>query len=360
MVGGSYPNVPCLPSKNIIHSAKVASFASRAEAFGVRAASVAIDMPAVQRRKRSMVEDLVKVHVSRYEASGVELIMGDARFVAPKTGHQSQPWRHANRDERMDHFEPRSRLRSRAAMTVGGNLGRSTRVLTTAIVDPTSRGQIQRALALGIILLLLSLLVNLTLTATPARSTSLMDIEIERLRFQRAGRVVLEIPSLRLHANRTTAILGPNGAGKTTLLRLIAALELRNKGSSEWEESGSSRYPNAAEHRSRFPGASVSPTVPPREFGPRTAAPRASTPAREASAWRKLRLFSVSGTSSTAVRNRLSAGEGRRANLARLCACTHRSSCSMSRLQGSTPRPIRVCSTSCRSCFEPSGRRPCS
>jgi tungstate transport system ATP-binding protein len=52
-----------------------------------------------------------------------------------------------------------------------------------------------------------------------------MDVRIEDLRFERDGRVVLNIPALRLQAARTTVILGPNGAGKTTLLRLIAALE---------------------------------------------------------------------------------------------------------------------------------------
>jgi pyruvate/2-oxoglutarate dehydrogenase complex dihydrolipoamide dehydrogenase (E3) component len=85
MIGGSCPNVACLPSKNIIHSAKVASFVSRAGAFGVEVNSFAIDMPRVQRRKREMVEDLVKIHLTRYDASGVDLIMGSARFVAPKT-----------------------------------------------------------------------------------------------------------------------------------------------------------------------------------------------------------------------------------------------------------------------------------
>jgi pyruvate/2-oxoglutarate dehydrogenase complex dihydrolipoamide dehydrogenase (E3) component len=78
MVGGSCPNVACLPSKNIIHSAKVASLAAPAAEFGIRAGAVAIDMPGVQQRKRRMVADLVKVHLDRYEASGVELIMGQA------------------------------------------------------------------------------------------------------------------------------------------------------------------------------------------------------------------------------------------------------------------------------------------
>ncbi|HJU87376.1 MAG TPA: FAD-dependent oxidoreductase, partial [Gemmatimonadota bacterium] len=84
MVGGSCPNVACLPSKNVIHSAKVASFAVDAEEFGVRVDGITISMAGVQARKRAMVEDLVGVHLSRYEASGVELIMGEARFVAPR------------------------------------------------------------------------------------------------------------------------------------------------------------------------------------------------------------------------------------------------------------------------------------
>ena len=56
-----------------------------------------------------------------------------------------------------------------ASMAVGGNLERSTRVLTTAIVTETSRGELERALALGILLLLLSFAVNLALTIIQQR-----------------------------------------------------------------------------------------------------------------------------------------------------------------------------------------------
>ena len=56
-----------------------------------------------------------------------------------------------------------------ASMIVGGNLERSTRVLTTAIVTETSRGQVERALALGILLLVLSFGVNLALTIVQQR-----------------------------------------------------------------------------------------------------------------------------------------------------------------------------------------------
>ncbi|MBI2847356.1 MAG: ABC transporter permease [Chloroflexi bacterium] len=51
-----------------------------------------------------------------------------------------------------------------AVMMVGGNIKGQTRVLTTATVLETGRGEFGIAIALGIILLLLAYLVNLTLT----------------------------------------------------------------------------------------------------------------------------------------------------------------------------------------------------
>ena len=51
-----------------------------------------------------------------------------------------------------------------ASMTVGGNLQGNTRVLTTAIVTETSRGENVKAIALGLILLAMAFLVNLVLT----------------------------------------------------------------------------------------------------------------------------------------------------------------------------------------------------
>ena len=57
-----------------------------------------------------------------------------------------------------------------ASMVVGGNLERTTRVLTTAIVTETSRGEVERALGLGLVLLGLSFVVNLTLTVIQQRS----------------------------------------------------------------------------------------------------------------------------------------------------------------------------------------------
>src|SRR3984957_1554807 len=86
-VGGSCPNVACLPSKNVIHSAKVASLVARHAEFGIKTGPIAIDMARVYERKRGMVEGIVKVHLDKYQASGAELIWGDGTFVAPRIIH---------------------------------------------------------------------------------------------------------------------------------------------------------------------------------------------------------------------------------------------------------------------------------
>jgi pyruvate/2-oxoglutarate dehydrogenase complex dihydrolipoamide dehydrogenase (E3) component len=56
LVGGSCPNIACLPSKNMIHSAKVASLAARATEFGTEVGVTETNMKIVQHRKRKMVE----------------------------------------------------------------------------------------------------------------------------------------------------------------------------------------------------------------------------------------------------------------------------------------------------------------
>ena len=56
-----------------------------------------------------------------------------------------------------------------ASMTVGGNLQGNTRVLTTAIVTETSRGQNEKAIALGLILFVMAFAVNFVLTLAQQR-----------------------------------------------------------------------------------------------------------------------------------------------------------------------------------------------
>ncbi len=89
-IGGACPNVACLPSKNVIYSAKVASLVGRHREFGIETGPISIDMSGVYARKREMVEGIIQVHLDKYHASldqqrGDELIFGHAIFVAPRT-----------------------------------------------------------------------------------------------------------------------------------------------------------------------------------------------------------------------------------------------------------------------------------
>lgn len=84
-IGGSCPNIACLPSKNIIHSAKVASYFFRSAEFGITKDNCRIDMTAVRERKRQMVAGLVQMHLDIYKKTGTELILGSGRFVGPQT-----------------------------------------------------------------------------------------------------------------------------------------------------------------------------------------------------------------------------------------------------------------------------------
>jgi len=78
MVGGACPNVACLPSKNVIYSAKAVSLVNPKTGLGVVTGEVRVDMAAVLRRKRQMVDGLIKIHLSNFAASGAELVLKQA------------------------------------------------------------------------------------------------------------------------------------------------------------------------------------------------------------------------------------------------------------------------------------------
>jgi pyruvate/2-oxoglutarate dehydrogenase complex dihydrolipoamide dehydrogenase (E3) component len=84
-IGGSCPNVACLPSKNQMWSARVAHLVQHAAEFGTATGPVSTDVAAVRGRKRGMVNREVDAHLHNYDASGAELIMGSGRFVGLRT-----------------------------------------------------------------------------------------------------------------------------------------------------------------------------------------------------------------------------------------------------------------------------------
>src|ERR1700741_141865 len=84
-IGGSWPNIACLPSKNVIRSAKANWFAKHGAEYGISSGPVSTDMNGVFARKRKMVEGEIQFHLDRFKTTGADLIGGEARFVAPKT-----------------------------------------------------------------------------------------------------------------------------------------------------------------------------------------------------------------------------------------------------------------------------------
>src|SRR5258705_12600053 len=58
-IGGSCPNVNCLPSKNEIWSAKVAELVKHAEEVGMGTGSAEVDMTRVRQRKRDLGDRLI-------------------------------------------------------------------------------------------------------------------------------------------------------------------------------------------------------------------------------------------------------------------------------------------------------------
>jgi pyruvate/2-oxoglutarate dehydrogenase complex dihydrolipoamide dehydrogenase (E3) component len=90
-VGGSCPNIACLPSKNIIHTAQFAHNVRRSKEFGISVDGFRVNMSAVRERKRKMVQGLVDTHLALYKQSGAELVMAPGRFVRPKTIEATLP-----------------------------------------------------------------------------------------------------------------------------------------------------------------------------------------------------------------------------------------------------------------------------
>src|SRR5215468_2288350 len=66
-VGGSCPNIACMPSKNEIANAKVSHLARHGGEYGTQTGSVTVDMATVLRRKREMVQRQIAAHLQKVQ-----------------------------------------------------------------------------------------------------------------------------------------------------------------------------------------------------------------------------------------------------------------------------------------------------
>jgi pyruvate/2-oxoglutarate dehydrogenase complex dihydrolipoamide dehydrogenase (E3) component len=85
LIGGSCPNIACLPSKNIIRSAKVADLVRHAASYGVHTGNPTVDMEGVRRRKREMVDGMIDIHRKKFAVPNLDFLLADGRLVGPRT-----------------------------------------------------------------------------------------------------------------------------------------------------------------------------------------------------------------------------------------------------------------------------------
>lgn len=91
LIGGSCPNIACLPSKNVIRSAKVADLARHAASYGVHTGTPTVDMEGVRRRKREMVDGLVAIHQKKFGMPHLQFLLAEGRLVGPRTVEATFP-----------------------------------------------------------------------------------------------------------------------------------------------------------------------------------------------------------------------------------------------------------------------------
>jgi probable pyridine nucleotide-disulfide oxidoreductase len=85
-IGGGCINLACIPTKTMVASAEIANTVRHSAAYGINTAPPTVDLATVVQRKRSVVESARAMNLHNLEtALDRGLIIGTARFVAPKT-----------------------------------------------------------------------------------------------------------------------------------------------------------------------------------------------------------------------------------------------------------------------------------
>lgn len=86
MIGGGCINIACIPTKTMVASANVANTVRNSAAYGVKANTPIVNLAEVIQRKRTVVQGMREMNLHNLEtALDNNLIIGEARFVAPKT-----------------------------------------------------------------------------------------------------------------------------------------------------------------------------------------------------------------------------------------------------------------------------------
>jgi pyruvate/2-oxoglutarate dehydrogenase complex dihydrolipoamide dehydrogenase (E3) component len=80
-LGGECNHYGCVPTKVMLRSAKIARLAREADRFGLRIPSVEVDLRAVQRRARDVIERQSGQGAAPFQRAGIEVFLQEARLA---------------------------------------------------------------------------------------------------------------------------------------------------------------------------------------------------------------------------------------------------------------------------------------
>jgi probable pyridine nucleotide-disulfide oxidoreductase len=92
-IGGTCINVACIPTKALVGSARTMLAAHNAEVMGVEVDEPLVSVEGLRHHKSSVVDGMVAAHRKMFADSGMDFILGTARFVAPRTAEVETPRR---------------------------------------------------------------------------------------------------------------------------------------------------------------------------------------------------------------------------------------------------------------------------
>ncbi|WP_329459621.1 dihydrolipoyl dehydrogenase family protein [Streptomyces sp. NBC_01497] len=85
MIGGSCINVACIPTKALVASARALRTFDRGRALGLIGGEVRADADSLREHKNDVVQGMVAINREQFRDSGMDLVIGQARFVAERT-----------------------------------------------------------------------------------------------------------------------------------------------------------------------------------------------------------------------------------------------------------------------------------
>lgn len=85
MIGGTCINVACIPTKTLVTSARAVRTLERARQLGLVADAPKVDVELLRAHKSGVVDGMAAANLKQFLDSGMDLVLGQARFVAERT-----------------------------------------------------------------------------------------------------------------------------------------------------------------------------------------------------------------------------------------------------------------------------------